>query len=221
MKYNFSFRLLFILLIGFSASAFAQDKPFWNDIQKFKQQDSLHMPAKNGILFVGSSSFTYWNDLETIFKDYNAINRGFGGSTLEQANMYINDLVFPYHPRQIVIYSGENDIASGVSAAETFTRFKTFYHNIRTKLPKVSLIYLSMKQSPSRAKFAGEIAQANALIKSFLEKQKNSRFIDVNKPMLDASGSPRPELFKEDQLHMKQAGYDIWIKALKPYLNKK
>jgi lysophospholipase L1-like esterase len=36
--------------------------------------------------------------------------------------------------------------------------------------------------------------------------------------MLDARGRPRPELLRDDGLHMKPAGYAIWIAALKPVL---
>jgi lysophospholipase L1-like esterase len=41
-------------------------------------------------------------------------------------------------------------------------------------------------------------------------------FVDVATKMLDAQGKPRPELLREDGLHMRAAGYAIWIDALKP-----
>lgn len=220
MKHHFYFRLLFVLLVSLSVNSHAQEKPFWNDIQKFKHQDSVSMPAKNKIVFVGSSSFTRWNDLETVFKDYHAINRGFGGSTLEQANEYINELVFAYKPKQVVIYSGENDIATGTSAEQTYNRFVTFYNNLRKGLPKANIVYISMKQSPSRMKFADNLTKANSMIKEYISKQKNAVFIDVNSKMLDSNGAPRPELFVEDMLHMKPEGYAIWIKEITPYLKK-
>lgn len=220
MKHHFYFRLLFVLLVSLSVNSFAQEKPFWNDIQKFKRQDSASMPAKNKVVFVGSSSFTRWNDLETVFKDYHAINRGFGGSTLEQANEYINELVFAYKPKQVVIYSGENDIATGTSVEQTYDRFVTFYNNLRKGLPKANIVYISMKQSPSRMKFADNVNKANTMIKEYISKQKNAVFIDVNSKMLDSNGAPRPELFVEDMLHMKPEGYAIWIKEITPYLKK-
>jgi lysophospholipase L1-like esterase len=43
-------------------------------------------------------------------------------------------------------------------------------------------------------------------------------FVDVTAKMLDARGKPRPELLREDGLHMRPAGYRIWIDALKPVL---
>ncbi|ETZ24232.1 GDSL-type esterase/lipase family protein [Pedobacter sp. V48] len=220
MKHHFYFRLVFVLLVSLSVNSYSQEKPFWNDIQKFKHQDSISMPAKNKVVFVGSSSFTRWNDLETVFKDYHAINRGFGGSTLEQANAYIHELVFAYRPKQVVIYSGENDIATGTSVEQTYDRFVTFYNNLRKGLPKANIVYISMKQSPSRMKFADNVNKANTMIKAYMSKQKNAIFIDVNAKMLDSNGAPRPELFVEDMLHMKPEGYAIWIKEITPYLKK-
>lgn len=219
MKKQIFYFSLFLILISGGVSA--QVKPaYWKEIQEFKHKDSVAMPPKNGILFVGSSSFTMWTDLEQVFKDYHAINRGFGGSTLLQANDYIADIVYPYQPRQIVIYSGENDIATdGVSAPETLNRFATFFTNIRNHFPNVPVMYISIKNSPSRIKYADAMSHANVLIKEYLTHYQQTRFVDVNAKMLK-NNALRPELFKSDMLHMKQEGYEIWIKEIKPYLIK-
>jgi len=215
-------KILLILLLSFCVKlTYSQSAPpFWNEIQRFKKMDSLHAPAKGGILFIGSSSFTKWTELETVYKAYGAINRGFGGSTLADANSYIKELVFPYQARQIVIYSGENDIASGASALETLNRFATLLANIRSNQADVPVLYISMKQSPSRAKYASAVIHANALIKEYLTHYKNTDFVDVDFKMHNKDGSLRPELFLADMLHMKPAGYQIWIKELTPHLLK-
>ncbi|WP_316746653.1 GDSL-type esterase/lipase family protein [Pedobacter gandavensis] len=214
------YTLLFLLTLSFHLATAQQKPAFWKEIQEFKQQDSLAMPAKNGILFVGSSSFEKWKDLETVFKAYGAINRGFGGSTLAQANYYVADLVFPYEPRQVVIYSGENDIAmDGKSALETMNRFAAFFTNIRNKFPNVPVLYVSIKNSPSRTKFSAANEHTNLLIKDYLKHYPNTNFVDVNRKMLRHKAL-RPELFLEDQLHMKPEGYEIWIKEITPYLIK-
>ncbi len=41
----------------------------------------------------------------------------------------------------------------------------------------------------------------------------------VNPPMAGPDGLPRPELFRDDQLHLKPAGYAIWTKVLAPHLH--
>ncbi|MEJ7560216.1 MAG: GDSL-type esterase/lipase family protein [Pedobacter sp.] len=204
-----------------STTAVAQEKPFWNELLEFQKSDSASMPQSHGIVFVGSSSLRMWQDLESTFKSYNAINRGFGGSELIHANDYIQELVLKYNPRQVVIYSGENDVASGASAEETFKRFVTFYTNLRTHLPKATITYISMKLSPSRAKFSDVILNANSMIKGYISKQKNADYIDIISKMLSSSGASRPELFQDDMLHMKPAGYVVWTKEITPHLKRK
>ena len=194
---------------------------FWNDIQNFKKQDSIHFPPKKAILFIGSSSFTKWTDVQDYFPGYTIINRGFGGSTLLDEIRYVDDIVFPYQPKQIIIYCGENDLASSdtVSAAMVLDRFKQLFQMIRNK-SEASIAYISMKPSPSRRHLFLKMREGNQLIKDFLTKQKNTAFIDVHQKMLNAAEEPMPEIFLDDSLHMNAKGYDIWQKEIQPYLLK-
>src|ERR1700744_1074224 len=143
---------LVLLCTGFAFAANAQR--FKADIQHFKTQDSLNPPAQHSILFEGSSSFTKWRDVQDYFPDYPIINRGFGGSTLPDVIHYESDIIFPYDPKQIVIYCGENDIAASdtVTGEMVYERFKTLFTDIRNQFPKCPIIYISMKPSPLRWK---------------------------------------------------------------------
>lgn len=196
--------------------------PFWEDIQKFKKQDSVSFPPANAILFIGSSSFTLWQDVADYFPGYTIINRGFGGSALTDQIHYASDIVFPYKPRQIVIYCGENDLASSdtVTAENVYNRFYILYTNIKAKLPEVTIDFISLKPSPSRRHLFSKMETANQKIKDFLLTQTNTAFIDVYSKMKNSSGQPMPEIFLEDSLHMNAKGYAIWQEIIKPYLIK-
>lgn len=204
--------------------AFAQETKhaFWNDIQVFKRQDSINMPAKGQILFVGSSSFTKWTDVQNYFPQYKILNRGFGGSTLEDVIYYADDVIFRYDPKQIVIYCGENDFAGNDSLypAQVAERFFTLFNMIRSKYKKVPIAYISMKPSPSRQHLMAKFNVANVMIKSFLAKKKKTSFIDVYHKMLKPDGTPLTDIFIADNLHMNAKGYAIWQKIIEPYLLK-
>jgi len=134
---------LSILFLFISVTLLAQNKPaFWDDIQAFKKQDSAHFPEKGQILFTGSSSFTYWKDVNEYFPGYHILNRGFGGSTLPDLIRYTQDVVYPYQPRQIVIYCGENDLANNDSLypAQAAERFFTLFNMIRKKYKNTKYI---------------------------------------------------------------------------------
>jgi lysophospholipase L1-like esterase len=215
----FKYYLLFIC-ISCSINIFAQ--PFADEIQEFKKMDGANPPPANAILFVGSSSFRKWTDVSSYFPGYIIINRGFGGSTLPDVIRYANDIIIPYHPKQVVIYCGENDFegADHPGADTVFERFKTLFELIRHDLPGENIAFISMKPSPSRMKHFSEFEKANLLIQTYLSLQSHAAFIDVYHKMLKADGSVMKELFLEDMLHMNAKGYAIWQKAITPYLSK-
>jgi lysophospholipase L1-like esterase len=195
--------------------------PFWNDIQNFKKQDSVSFPPRNAILLIGSSSFTKWTDVQDYFPGYTIVNRGFGGSTLLDEIFYVKDIVFPYQPKQIIIYCGENDLASSdtVTAVMVLDRFKELFKMIREKT-EAPIAFISIKPSPSRRHLIPKMREGNQLIKDFLATQKNTAFIDVHQKMLNTIGEPIPEIFLDDSLHMNAKGYAIWKKEMEPYLQK-
>ncbi|HLX94057.1 MAG TPA: GDSL-type esterase/lipase family protein [Puia sp.] len=219
MKQGFK-RRRFLLLLIVAGVICAEAQPFREDILAFKKQDSLHPPQGNAILFVGSSSFTKWTDVQNYFPGFLIINRGFGGSSLPDLIRYANDVIISYHPRQVVIYCGDNDLAASdtVSSATVVSRFKALFALIRLQLPGEPIAFISIKPSPSRAKLMPKMAEANRAIKQFLAGQKNTAFIDVYHLMLDKDGKPIDEIFVGDKLHMNSKGYAIWQKAIKPFL---
>ena len=220
MKKSQILLLICFLIVGTASRA--QDKlPFINEIQAFKKQDSIQSPPKKAILFVGSSSFRLWKDLESAFPKHQLINRGFGGSSLPDVIRYADDIILPYKPKQVVIYCGENDFtAPGVNADLVFERFKSLFERIRVELPRTHILYVSIKPSPSRAKYRVEIERANELIQKFIEGNKRAEFVDVYHPMLQADGQPMPDLFLADKLHMNSKGYAIWQEQIAPHLKK-
>jgi lysophospholipase L1-like esterase len=220
---NLSQLIILCTLVFFINCAQAQQTPpFFSDIQNFKSQDKTNPPPQHAVLFVGSSSFTKWQDVQDYFPETKIINRGFGGSSLPDVIRYADDIVFPYNPKQVVIYCGDNDFAFSdtITAEIVFSRVKQLFQMIRNKLPDANIAYVSIKPSPSRARLMPKEEVANKAIKDFLATQKNTAFIDVYHVMLGEDGKPIPSIFLGDSLHMNAKGYVIWQKAIKPVLSK-
>lgn len=198
------------------------EKAIYQDIQNFKKADRSYPPVKDIILFVGSSSFTYWKDVQKDLNNSMILNRGFGGSTLVDLWRYKDDVIFAYKPKQIVIYCGENDVVSSenVSSSEVSGRLKKLYKNIRKKYPDIPIAFISLKPSPSRWKMKDRMREANHLIRQFAEAENNFVFVDIWDKMLNENGYPKSEIFTADSLHMNKYGYEIWAKALNQVLVK-
>jgi len=214
--------ILLFLGIALGAQVYAQKGfPFADEIRVFKHQDSISFPPKNGILFIGSSSIRLWDDLEHRFPGKPIIKRGVGGCELWQiVDYYTPYILFPYQPRKIFIYAGENDIAGGKSSAFVFDEFQKLFEMINKRLPDASVYFMSIKMSPSREKYFKEVAAANELIKNYLANKPNSAFIDVNSVIFKPYTSlPDSSLFKADYLHLNSKGYDKWQAVLEPLVN--
>ncbi|RRA99862.1 GDSL-type esterase/lipase family protein [Larkinella rosea] len=214
------YALLFLITLVIQCVAVAQQPvPFENEIKAFEQQDQTTPPPKNPILFTGSSSIRLWESLKTDFPDKVVLNRGFGGSTLPDVIRFADRAIIPYKPKQVVIYVGENDVASGkVTAQEVFDRFVTLFTAIRKPLPQTDIVFISMKPSPSRRKYLSITQEANALIKNYIAKQRRAQYLDIYSAMLDANGQIKGMYFRPDSLHMLPAGYALWTEKLKPLL---
>lgn len=191
------------------------------DMQRFAAADAAHPPPKGAVLFVGSSSIRLWETLAQDFPGTATINRGFGGSEIRDSTWYADRIVVPYAPRTIVFYAGENDLNSGRSPQQVREDFRAFVRQVRSELPRVRIVLVSIKPSPLRAAQLPAQREANALLREEVAKAKNATFVDVATPMLGADGQPRAELFGEDRLHMNPAGYAIWRERIAPHLQQR
>lgn len=190
-------------------------------IDKLTQSDATERPAPGGVVFVGSSSIVGWKSLARDFPGIRTLNRGFGGSELADSVFWADRIVIPYAPRIVVLYAGDNDIAGGKTPEAVAVDFRAFREKIHAALPDTRVLYLSIKLSPARAQFKDAMVRANELIAADCAAAKNCAFIDVNAPLLDQAGNPRPEFFRKDLLHLLPWTYTLWAEVLAPHLAEK
>ena len=193
-------------------------KKWETEIKKFEESDRQNPPPKHAVVFIGSSSIQSWKSLADDFPGTKVINRGFGGSELADSVFYVDRIVIPYRPKMVVLYAGDNDLANGRTPQEVLEDYKAFVERVHRKLPTTKIAYISIKPSPARAFLLQSMKDANRLIKTYANHDKRLIYIDVFTPMLGKDGSPRPELFGADRLHMNSEGYGLWKLVVAPYI---
>lgn len=223
MVMNNKIRLSVTALLFLFASVIQAEttKPnLWEEaIAQFEQQDREQFPPGNAILFVGSSSIKMWKTLAEDFAPLTVINRGFGGSRIEDSIHFADRIIIPYRPSAIVLYAGDNDIAAGKTPETVFRDFRRFTEVVRAGLPQTPVLFLSIKPSPSRWTMWRDMKKANGLIEQYSRSREGIEFIDVSTPMLDENGVVRPELFLDDKLHINADGYRLWTTIIRPRLD--
>ncbi len=219
--YNPYLPAFFALLICISAfsTVFGQDPTrFQQEVDNYKTMDSQEMPARQLILFTGSSSIRLWKHLDKHFPGVDLINRGFGGSQMSDLIFYAEDLIIKYHPKKIFIYEGDNDINDGKKPEQIVNDTQKLIKILRKQLPDVPIYFISPKPSISRWALKDRYVKLNSLLKDYCDKKPGIHFIDVWSPMLGENGEPLPNLFLKDNLHMNEKGYKIWQAAITPHL---
>lgn len=202
-------RLAMTVLIGLAATASAGPERWEKTIKAFEERDKADTPKKGGILFIGSSSIRMWKT-DKWFPGKGIINRGFGGSQIEDSTHFADRIVFPYAPTTIVLYAGDNDVAAGKSAETVYEDYMKFVVLMHAKLPETRIVFIAIKPSISRWKLAPEMDKANRLIREHTKLVDHLAYADIWAPMLGDDGKPRKELFAKDGLHLNDEGYRLW-----------
>jgi lysophospholipase L1-like esterase len=188
------------------------------EVQALERTSQGRVNGNRPPVFYGSSSIRLWNTLAEDF-DPRVLNLGFGGSTLQACDYFFARLVPPVHPRSLLLYAGDNDLADGRSVEEVLGWFRSLASKVPASLGAVPFGFVSVKPSPARFPIIDRIRGLNDRIRRDIESRPSGYYVDVFAAMLDPSGKPRSEFFLEDGLHLSRKGYRLWSRLLEPYRN--
>ncbi len=220
--------LLFIVVLGAcSPTAKLKNLPsvksYEKEIAKFDSLTNAEDYPSDAVLFTGSSSIRLWKTIREDMSPYPVIQRGFGGAKIEDMAYYLHRIVYPLNFRAIVFFAGTNNITGigkEMPADSVVYWINTINHQVRRKYPVVPIFWIAITPVNSRIKVMDKVFAMNKRIKDICEGNKNMYFIDTEKAFLGADGTPRSELFINDQLHLNREGYVLWSSIIKHELDK-
>ena len=180
----------------------------------------VYAQEKGTILFVGSSIFHRWNELSKQMAPLPITNIAFDGASTDDWNRLIESRVIPAKPKVIAYYCGSNDIDAGDSASRIVARIRLFIDKVTTALPDTRVIFVSVNRAPEKRDRWDVVDDINRQIERYADRNPRVLFVDVNPVLANADGSPKMELFMNDQLHLRPPAYEEFAKVLKPVLTK-
>lgn len=167
------------------------------------------------VVFYGSSTFTHWLTLAPDFPQVQAVNLGFGGSTLAACAWFFEQVVPRQQPAALLVYAGDNDLGDGRTPEEVVLFFEQLLASSKAQLGAIPLCFISIKPSPARLYLRDNIQYANACIRQRIAALGPPYyFLDVYPAMLDGQGNPQRALYEADGLHLSPAGYALWQQAI-------
>ena len=185
----------------------------------FQAADAANPPPAGAIVCTGSSSMRMWHPrIKEDLPGLTLIPRGFGGSHYTDVIHYVEVLILKHKPRAVLLYEGDNDAAYGKSPQRIFNDFKYLAQLCREQLPELRFYIIEAKPSIARWAIAEKMQAANTMIADFCRANEGFTYIDVWPFLLGDKGEPRLELLIADKLHLNEAGYDAWARAIAPIL---
>lgn len=223
-----SFRSRYLFLLGitflfFTVAVSAQEVDRWeSEMLQFEELDRTHNYSPESILFTGSSSIRLWETLEEDMYPYPVIQRGFGGSTMEDVLKH-SDRYISVHSFSAVVVFVANDITGNLNAdktpAEVRELFEEFINKIRSYDEKAPIFIMAITPTKSRWNVWDESRAANHHLASLADQFEQVLFVPTEDLFLGSDGKPIDNLFVSDQLHLAPSGYELWTRRLRSYLD--
>jgi hypothetical protein len=207
-------------IISMISKSLSSDPAVWEStIRKFEAHDRLQPPPTDVIVFTGSSSITFWSTLEQDMAPLPVINRGFGGSHMNDVVYCAPRLVVAYRPRAVVLFAGTNDIAGSKpkTAQEVFDGYRAFVEVIHAALPAAPIYYVSITPTPSRWKYWPIVQETNRLICAHTTTDPRLHFIDLTGVIWGVTANPIARSSASIGC-IPAKGYAVWTAKIKPIL---
>ncbi|MDR2621581.1 MAG: serine hydrolase [Dysgonamonadaceae bacterium] len=192
---------------------------YYERVEQFRNEAPI---TPDDIVFLGNS-LTENGKWSEYFPSQKIVNRGIGGD--EALGIYDRLYqILPGKPKKIFLQTGANDVSHDLPADSIVERIAMIVDEIRKKSPGTKLYLqgsLPINESFNRyRKLTGKTHVFPGLSKRLSELAASRGIVFINLfPLFTQQGTNilRKDL-TNDGLHLTEKGYEIWVKAIQPYV---
>lgn len=211
-----------VCLVALAAPVVAQaDEPWEAAMGEFEALDAMNRYPPESVFLTGSSTIVRWENADRDLAPYPVIRRGFGGSRMPDV-LRLADRYIAHHRFRALVVFVANDIVGDPEQDKTPEQVRDLYREfilkIRSYNPDATIFIVAITPTNSRWSVWAQIRQTNGLLAQLCDEHSGVIFIPTEDLFLGTDGIPVPELFVTDQLHLSQAGYALWAKRVRSYV---
>lgn len=196
----------------------AQSTSLDNQVAAFERKDAKYTQPQSAIVVAGSSTIRLWTQIRNDLAPLEIIPRGFGSSTANDLDYYLDRLVLPHGPRAVVVYEGDHDLQVGMTPEFILERMTSVLQRIGTAYPQARIYLISVKPSPKYVNLWPKAQIVNQMYVDLCAYVPNCSFVNTAPYLLLPNGKPNPAYYRSDRVHLNDAGYAVWNGVLKPAL---
>ena len=195
----------------------AAQKKWSKAIDAFDDLNKKEIDPSDAIMFIGSSSIRRWETMAKDMAPYPTITRGYGGAKFTDMGVFVKRIVAPHHYRALVMFIGNG--VTGDAKDHTPNQIEALARHIVSVSHKhqdgAPVFLIEITPCEKRFKAWPKIRAVNSRLREIALSTPNTYFIPTASNYLKADGTPRPQLFVDDKLHLSKAGYTLWAKLIR------
>ena len=162
--------------------------------------------------FVGDS-ITAHGDWQRWFPEEDARNFGVGGNTTDDLLERLDEVIAA-EPSTVVLLIGTNDFAWRQPVEHVVRNIETALVRLRRGLPDAQIVVQSVM--PRHPEYAQVIKEVNTHLRQFATTVR-AQYLDLW-PALATPEGGIDSACSDDELHLNDHGYEIWLSELRPAL---
>lgn len=157
------------------------------------------------------------------FNGWNAANFAWGGDNTHHMLWRMrNGELEGVSPKVICLQAGANNLPWTGKADETHVRdvvegIQAIIAEFRSRFPKVPIVLTAMFPRDQNGELGPAIDAINMKLEGLSESDALIHWININAALVDSQGKLLPTV-SFDGIHLEQAGYEVWARALRPIL---
>lgn len=161
--------------------------------------------------------------LKEAFKGLVVVNQGVKGDLTQNTLWGISSgEIDGLTPELTILMIGTNNTTGAYKPEETAGGVRAILEEIKKRLPKSKILLLSVLPRAERGPhklYSTANMKVNEIIKNYADDQ-TVFYLDLTPGFLDQDGNQKTDLYARDLLHLRKAGYQVWMDLMEPMVKK-
>jgi len=180
-----------------------------SEVDAYAEMDKLIEAPEEPIVIVGGRQVTLWRGLEDLLAPKTVLRRGLGDAIVDDITFYYERLIGSYQPRTVVLLPSNSEfhIRDNKSAEELVAAIR--------KLVELDLYYrkdghfyiFTPLETLLHPEDKTKIESVTRQLKSWAQTVEQVDILDANVLLSGATGSPKPDYFRNDGVNLNELGY--------------
>ncbi len=181
---------------------------------RFNNYLKADYPEGGRTLFAGDSFFDtqFWSNFySSYYGNYNTYTMGISATQADDWYYYVDKLLIPFEPDNIVFHLGTNDINdASMSGENTHSLLVSIFEKIHEELPSTKIYIFGIEPSISFSANLEKELTCNALTKEYAEKNDYVIYLDSPSLFMNEAKTGANSSMLRDGLHPKLENYSLY-----------